>query len=212
MKKPLNVTFDTNIFDEYGFDLGAGSMLSLLISYVQNRDIKLYLSNVVVGEMRGHCTEYAENIIKRIEAVKSEILNESKGCEDNNKRRYHRVSRNFLGAVVQPNLLQLSDKKTAAKKAEEYLDSFILASKAIELKSDQAGISIDEIIDDYFQHRFPFENSEKKKSEFPDAVIAAQLKCAFSATEPVYFITKDGGLKNALKEISYVIVLPSLEE
>ena len=44
MKKPLNITFDTNIFDENNFDLSENSTLSQLIKYVQQGDITVFLS------------------------------------------------------------------------------------------------------------------------------------------------------------------------
>ncbi|MCM1006451.1 MAG: PIN domain-containing protein [Ruminococcus flavefaciens] len=56
MKKPLNVTFDTNIFDESQFDLSKNSPISQLVKYVNHGDIRVFLSNIVIGEMKQHCT------------------------------------------------------------------------------------------------------------------------------------------------------------
>lgn len=39
----------------------------------------------------------------------------------------------------------------------------------------------------------PFENSEKKKSEFPDAFIAQQIRKRFGETEEVVIVSNDKG-------------------
>ena len=59
MRKPLNITFDTNIFDENNFDLSDNSTLSQLTKYVNQGDVTVFLSNIVIGEMKQHCQEYA---------------------------------------------------------------------------------------------------------------------------------------------------------
>ena len=48
---PLNVTIDTNIFEENKFDFGPDGTMNLLIKNVQNGKIKLVLSNIVIKEV-----------------------------------------------------------------------------------------------------------------------------------------------------------------
>ena len=43
-KYPLNVTIDTNVFDENKYDLAEESTLSLLLRYVQKQKIKIVIS------------------------------------------------------------------------------------------------------------------------------------------------------------------------
>ncbi len=53
IKYPLYVTIDTNVFDAAGYDLGKGSTLNHLSSYVQSGKIKVVLSNIVVVPLSG---------------------------------------------------------------------------------------------------------------------------------------------------------------
>lgn len=52
-------------------------------------------------------------------------------------------------------------------------------------------------MDDYFSICPPFENSEKKRKEFPDAFIAEEIKNRFGSDEIVAIISQDNGFKKA---------------
>ena len=54
-------------------------------------------------------------------------------------------------------------------------------------------IDVGLVLGDYFETKPPFENSEKKKSEFPDAFIAQQIRKRFGETEEVVIISNDKG-------------------
>lgn len=208
MKKPLNITFDTNIFDENNFDLSENSTLSQLIKYVQQGDITVFLSNIVIGEMKAHCQEYARLISSKTMETRNDI---QQGILSNDKtKEYHKVSDNFVEAIGYSYILTIPDKKKSSDLALNYLDRFLTSLRTITL--DSATVNVDGIFSDYFYKKPPFEESEKKKSEFPDAVIAAQIKNNFSDKEPIYIVTKDNGLKKALQDISYCTIVSSLAE
>lgn len=208
MNKPLNITFDTNIFDENNFDLSENSTLSQLIKYVQQGDITVFLSNIVIGEMKAHCQEYARLISSKIRKTRNDI---QQGILSNDKtKEYHKVSDNFVEAIGYSYILTIPDKKKSSDLALNYLDRFLTSLRTITL--DSATVNVDGIFSDYFYKKPPFEESEKKKSEFPDAVIAAQIKNNFSDKEPIYIVTKDNGLKKALQDISYCTIVSSLAE
>jgi len=49
MKKyPINVTIDTNIFVSNKFDFSDDSTFSLLVKYVEQNKIKIFLSDIVI--------------------------------------------------------------------------------------------------------------------------------------------------------------------
>lgn len=73
---------------------------------------------------------------------------------------------------------------------------------------DTSNIKWDEIIDDYFAVRAPFE--PKKRKEFPDAFIASQIKERFGETEVVAIISNDNGFKDACKNWENHLFFPSL--
>lgn len=208
MKKPLNITFDTNIFDENSFDLSENSTLSQLVKYVNQGEVNVFLSNIVREEMQQHCSEYARLISSKIRRTRSEI---QQGILSNDKtKEYHKVSDSFVEAIGYSYILQVPDKEKASELALSYLERFLSSLKITIL--DSASVNVDNIFGDYFQKRPPFENSEKKKSEFPDAVIAAQIRNSFSTENPIIVITKDTGLIDALKAATYCSVFSSLKE
>ncbi len=208
MRKPLNITFDTNIFDENNFDLSDNSTLSQLIQYVNQGDVTVFLSNIVIGEMKQHCQEYAGLISSKIRRNRSEI---QQGILSNDKtKEYHRVSDSFVEAIGYSYILKIPDKDKAAELALNYLDKFLNSLEISIL--DSASVSVDDIFEDYFYKKPPFEESEKKKNEFPDAVIATQIKNNFSTDNPIFVITKDAGLKKALEDAVYCSIFSSLKE
>ena len=69
IKYPLYVTIDTNVFDATGYDLGKGSTLNHLCSYVQSVKIKVVLSNIVIGELQKHIQSkaYLRSVVVGVE-------------------------------------------------------------------------------------------------------------------------------------------------
>ncbi len=208
MKKPLNITFDTNIFDENNFDLSENSTLSQLIKYVQQGDITVFLSNVVIGEMKQHCKDYAKHITTKLRKTRDDLLKGSFG--GNNGKKHHSVSEDFINAIGYPYAIQIPNKTEAEQAAVTYIERFIKSAKVNVMNSES--VDLDQIFCDYFDTKPPFEIAEKKKNEFPDAVIAAQIKKCFSDAEPIYMVTKDEGLKKALQSIAYCTIVSSLAE
>lgn len=209
MNKVFNVTFDTNIFDSNQFDLSDGSSFSKLQKYSADGKINVYLSNIVLGEMKAHCSEYANKICSKIRKTKDSILKGELETSNNGKHS-HRVSEAFLKGIQLSNILDIPSKEDVDELAISYLNNFIDSLKISLLDSKK--VNIDDIFSSYFSKRPPFEVSEKKKYEFPDAVIAAQIKAKFSSKKPVYVVTADKGLLSALKDCSYCNILTSLGE
>ena len=93
-----------------------------------------------------------------------------------------------MGAVKKHDIVlrQLGSGNTTATlndpaaltKLEQAFEEFLKAAKAINVKTVA---TIGEVFSDYFARRPPF--SEKKKTEFPDAVVIASLR-AWCAEDP----------------------------
>lgn len=169
-KYPLAVTIDTNIFDAAKFDLGDGSTLRILEKYVKNGKIKVVLSDIVVRESRRHIASQAKTVCSIVRTARAKVLD---------------VSTEHLINIVGFNeiLTIVNNKKELALRAEEMFDNFLRAINAEILDANL--IDVGSILDDYFGIKPPFENSEKKKSEFPDAFIAQQINKRFGETEKV---------------------------
>ena len=147
MKKPLNITFDTNIFDENSFDLSENSTLSQLINYVNQGDITVFLSNIVIEEMKQHCKDYARLISTKIRGTRNEI---QKGILSNDKaKEYHKVSYSFVEAIGYSYILQIPDKEKASELALSYLDKFLTSLNFSIL--DSTSVNVDSLFSLYIR-------------------------------------------------------------
>lgn len=183
MKYPINVSFDTNIFDSCNYNISEGSELHTLIKYVEDGFISVQLSNIVVNEMKSHCIEKAT---KFYDSIKSSI----------------QIGRQLNLSSIPT----LPKKENLAQEAQSFIDELIKRLNASIM--DYAGITIECVFDNYFKRIPPFE--EKKKSEFPDAVITMQIKQTYNNDKPIYFVSKDEGVKAALSDVEYCKIYTSL--
>lgn len=180
-KYPLNVTIDTNVFDENKYDLAEESTLSHLLSYVQKQKIKIVISNIVINETSKHVQEKAYEIAAMV----------NKLCKEVRKNYSASIVRN-LGAEY---ILNKVDREDMAHKAKTELEVFF--SKLNVEILDSTNVDVEKIFQDYFAFCPPFENNDKKRKEFPDAFIAAEIRERFKNGEQVAIISKDEGFKIA---------------
>lgn len=181
IKYPLYVTLDTNIFVANKFDFNKDSTLGLLIKYVATNKIKIVLSNIVIKEVEKHIVEEGNKICGDLRKLRAEVL--------------QTVSEGYLGQVGLDVPLQILNKKLYREKSRKIWKDF-LDSLKVEIL-DTSKIDLDAIIEDYFEHHPPFEDSDKKRKEFPDAFIANQIRERFGTKQIVAIISNDSGLKRA---------------
>ena len=208
LKYPINITFDTNIFDSNQFDLGENSAFFKLRKYVEQGKIRVYLSNIVLNEMRQHYIEYARKIYSKIRKTRGEIQNGKFGAEEGKK--LHGISDDFVSAIGLSYILKIPEKSEILNSAENYFNNYISSLQIEKLNSQN--INLDNIFHAYFNKLPPFENTENKKYEFPDAVIAEQIKLKFNENNFVYVVTQDKGLSSALKDKKYCYLINSLDK
>ena len=183
-KYPLAVTIDTNIFDAAKFDLCDTSPLKTLENYVKNGKIKVVLSDIVVRESKRHIADKTKKICGIMRKAKADALKES---------AEHFISALELGEILR--IVKFNDELVS--KGEEMFDDFLRTINAEILDADLIDVGL--ILDDYFETKPPFENGEKKKSEFPDAFIAQQIRKRFGETEKVVIVSNDKGFIRACK-------------
>ena len=183
-KYPLAVTIDTNIFDAAKFDLCDASPLKTLENYVKNGKIKVILSDIVVRESKRHIADKTKKICGIMRKAKADALKES---------AEHFISALELGEILR--IVKFNDELVS--KGEEMFDDFLRTINAEILDADLIDVGL--ILDDYFETKPPFENGEKKKSEFPDAFIAQQIRKRFGETEKVVIVSNDKGFIRACK-------------
>lgn len=85
IKYPLNVTIDTNVFDENKYDLAKESTLYLLLRYVQKQKIKIVISNIVIDEISKHVQDKAYEIAAMV----------NKLCKDARKNYSESIVKNM---------------------------------------------------------------------------------------------------------------------
>lgn len=97
-----------------------------------------------------------------------------------------------------------------ACKAKNELDIF-LNKLNIEIL-DSSNVDVEKIFQDYFSYYPPFENNDKKRKEFPDAFIAAEIRERFKNGEQVAIISKYDGFKTACGSSPNYLFFNSLGE
>lgn len=196
-KYPLAVTIDTNIFDAAKFDLCDTSPLKTLENYVQNGKIKVVLSDIVVQESKRHIADQVKKICGIMRKARADALAGS---------TEHLISSIGLGEILRI----VTNKDALISKSEEMFDDFLRTINAEILSADLIDVGL--ILGDYFGTKPPFENGEKKKSEFPDAFIAQQIRKRFGETEKVVIVSNDKGFIRACRESENRLFFNSLGE
>lgn len=196
IKYPLNVTIDTNIFEANKFDFGTDSTLSLLVKNVQNGKIKLVLSDIVIREVEKHIYRRVENVCGKARKLRKEYLDI--------------LPEQYLVDIGMGIYVQIPNKEEVYNQANNVFYNFLEDCKVERLDIDS--INLETIIEDYFSVRPPFENSEKKRKEFPDAFIAQEIKNHFGSDEIVAIISQDKGFKKACGDNNNYLFFNSLGE
>lgn len=178
-KYPLNVTIDTNVFDSCKYDFSDTGTLNHLVSYVEKKKIKVFLSNVVIQEMDRHIQSEMKSAISSLNNAKKEL-----------SKKY---SNSLLNAVGIDTNKQ--NKNEIGQLAHEELENY-LNKLQVEIL-DNKSVDLDQILDAYFNYKLPFENNDKKRKEFPDAIIIEQIKCRFESGENIIIVSNDNGFKGA---------------
>lgn len=181
MKYPLYVTLDTNIFVANKYDFSENSTLELLAKYVASNKIKVVMSDIVIKEVEKHIAAEGNKICGALRKLRADVLKTS--------------SEEFLVQVGLHVPLQIIEKKQCEEKSRNAWKEFV-ASLNPEIL-DTSLIDLDAILDDYFSFNPPFENSDRKRKEFPDAFIANQIRQRFGKEQVVAIISDDNGFIRA---------------
>lgn len=180
---PLYVTIDTNIFISCKFDFSKDSPLGLLLKYIQQGKIKLVLSDIVVRESENHIIKVGEKLYSLAKKIRKDALGIS--------------STELINNIELNHILTKPDKIAIISKCKLQFEKFLNDSQAEIIKTQIMDLS--EIIDDYFSFNPPFEDNNLKRKEFPDAIIASQIRTRFGEDDTVAIISNDNGFKMACK-------------
>lgn len=196
IKYPLYVTLDTNTFDANHYNFSDKSTLGLLKKYVKENKIKVVLSDIVIREAERHIESYCKETRRIFK----------KAGKDANKL----FPISLIEAIGFSDHLSLPNETTINEKGQAKFKSFLCDIQAEIL--DMRQVDFVSIVDDYFAVNAPFENSDKKRKEFPDAIIAYEIRERFGESNPVAIISNDEGLKKACKKTPEHLFFPTLPE
>ncbi len=180
---PIPVFIDTNVFLRAKHDYSNTGSLALLRKYVVEGKVKIYVSAVVIGEIKTHISEAIDCALKEIRNAQKEI---------NKVLLPSVISRTPMRGIIEEyNPVELKEMLGA-----EFSNMLIELGASI---LDNSGVDVEMIMSDYFQVKPPFEIGTNKKHEFPDAVMISKLKCTFSSDNPILVVTDDRGYAKALR-------------
>jgi len=150
------ITLDTNILRKNGYNLESG-LLGQLTQFKEG-SVQLVLSEIVVREVAKHLREDGrEEWSKLAEAIK-------------------KTAKSFLLSPESTQAVNkiLTSEVTPEEAAQKRLETFIEATGAIVVEAKNANMN--ELIKLYFKPSAPFEDNQKKKNEFPDAIALISLE------------------------------------
>jgi hypothetical protein len=160
-KETICVCLDTSFIE--GQNFLEGHKLRELGNLSRVGEIKLVIAKIVLNEVKSRFKKNIKQINDSISAFKSKLNKEGKAIKNLD------LSENYLKIPV-------IDARKAIDEFKEKLDGFISYNN-IEV-IDAPGINVNDILEDYFEEKPPFHN-EKKKHEFPDAIIIKTYESYF---------------------------------
>ena len=179
------ITIDTSIFDGHGLNL-EGGMLNKLTQF-RDGHVCLVLSEIVIKEVHQHLTDKAKKAKDGfIKATKE--ASRQKVASDNIVKKIN----NFIEALP-----------TAEDTAKNRLESFIEETNAEIILADT--IEIKNLVARYFKFLPPFEETGKKKNEFPDAFALMSLEnWAEDNQQKILAVAKDRGWQKFATDSNWI--------
>lgn len=193
---PLAVFLDSNIFISSKYNFGSEGVLQIMKNLVLQKKAVLYISNIVVSEVEQH--------IKDDALIVANTLNSA--WKDAGKK----IDMSQFSNIAFTSALSVPLEQDFSAQIIDNFNSYLSDCSAIFLNND--GVNIDAIINDYFNFNPPFEQTGKKKHEFPDALIISKLKSQFSEAKPLCVISDDKGFREALSDQHIFTCFNSIKE
>lgn len=101
------------------------------------------------------------------------------------------------------DFLREASIKEAKDKFNNFLSLFSVDINSLKGKlihADNQNFDLGEVLDDYFNHRPPFENKNNKKNEFPDALIIQNISQQFKNHDNFIVVSSDNGFRKAVEQ------------
>ncbi len=188
------ITVDTSIFDEKGLKLESGILKTL--EQFNGKPSHLILSEIVEKEVHTHLKKKA----KEARASIQKSIRESKA--------HLSVSDQSAEAATKVLIPELDDREVATQR----LGTFV-ANTGAEIIPATGRVELDEVIGRYFKAEPPFEDTGKKKNEFPDAIALMSIESwAKDHQTKVLAVAKDNDWKRFADKSKYIDIVDDLAE
>lgn len=186
------ISLDTTVFDRSRLNLEAGLLLRL--RQFKGSQRRLVLSTVVAGEVQAH------------------LLRAATDADDSLRKAINELMKGWLVARERGSELHtlIAAGHTPSTMAEKRWADFISRSGAVVISATEYG-NTDEVLRRYFDVQPPFESSEKKKHEFPDAIALIGLERWASVNRTqILVVTGDHGWKNFANQSHLLVAIDNL--
>jgi hypothetical protein len=185
------ITVDTSIIDKFGRDF-SHPMLRNLTQFDQI-GVDVVFSDVVAREVQAH-----------IEREANQSLVEMKKALAQHRKAWH----------LDETLDQLGESAKLSGDpsdlARQKWNKFLTDVKGCELETVEK-LSVQALLDSYFNAKAPFEREGKKKAEFPDAMALLSLEeWARQKNTKVLAVSSDGGWKAFAETSTHIIVVEDI--
>lgn len=151
------LTIDTSIFDQLGIKFEKGLLKKL--EQFKISPVKFILSEVIINEINAH-------LIEKIDVAKNHVtkaINSSDGYLTVDEEALKKIEQYLIG-----------NKGKTDDLANEKINGFIGRTGALIVSFNN--ITLQEIVENYFNHVPPFAATGKKKNEFPDAIALKSME------------------------------------
>lgn len=188
------ITVDTSIFDRYGANLGYPALRKL--DQFKDGHVRVILSEVIEGEIVAHVRAAA---IETQRALKTAL-----------KKHKLRWSLSDQASAI-PEGFALAGNPAA--EAQRQVDDFVAAVGAEIVSATAPDTVAPEVLRRYFAVEPPFETSEKKKHEFPDAFALLTLEArAEKEQKLILCVSADKGWRDYAESSERLVFMDDLDQ
>ena len=176
----LKVFLDTNIYDGANFSF-YNKQFSKLKELIEEESVELLYNEIVYQEVYQHIRE---NLTKAV-------------LEYNHVIKINRAFAPFRQDDKWRNKISQIKADDMVSELCKRWDDYIADTYAVKISI--SGVDVDEIVDQYFNKRFPFEN--KKPTEFKDAICVNSIIQYYDtiSDDKIYVVTADNGFEKSFK-------------
>lgn len=185
------ICFDTNIYDntKYNFD---GQFYKTFKELKKEKfpNLEIYINSIIYREVMAHLEEKGQENNELIERFKKDVWNLE-------------IFDELQRVLNDTDFLREASIKEAKDKFNNFLSLFSVDINSLKGKlihTDNQNFDLGEVLDDYFNHRPPFENKNNKKNEFPDALIIQNISQRFKNHDNFIVVSSDNGFRKAVEQ------------